>query len=94
MICGKTVLDLRAGATPHRFSGNQVVFERLDYYLLEKGRVFAAFPRMFRELPNIDAILLNPFHEPIPGNAAAQYAVASAWPAVPPIPTSIASAST
>jgi hypothetical protein len=33
---------------------------------------------MFRELPNIDAILLNPTKEPVPENAAAQYAVASA----------------
>ena len=33
---------------------------------------------MFRELPNIDAILLNPLQEPVPENAAAQYAVASA----------------
>ena len=33
---------------------------------------------MSRELPNIDAILLNPLQEPVPENAAAQYAVASA----------------
>ena len=39
---------------------------------------FSAFLRMFRELPNIDAILLNPTQEPAPENAAAQYAVASA----------------
>lgn len=39
---------------------------------------FSAFLRMFRELPNIDAILLNPLGEPVPENAAAQYAVASA----------------
>ena len=39
---------------------------------------FSAFLRMFRELPNIDAILLNPLTEPVPENAAAQYAVASA----------------
>ena len=39
---------------------------------------FSAFLRMFRELPNIDAILLNPAQEPVPANAAAQYAVASA----------------
>jgi hypothetical protein len=38
----------------------------------------SAFLRMFRELPNIDAILLNPLNEPVPENAAAQYAVASA----------------
>lgn len=38
----------------------------------------SAFLRMFRELPNIDAILLNPLNEPLPENAAAQYAVASA----------------
>ena len=30
---------------------------------------------MFRELPNIDAILLNPHAEAVPENAAAQYAV-------------------
>ena len=39
---------------------------------------FSGFLRMFRELPNIDAILLNPTQEPVPENAAAQYAVASA----------------
>ena len=39
---------------------------------------FSAFLRMFRELPNIDAILVNPHQEPVPENAAAQYAVASA----------------
>src|SRR6266481_3132637 len=39
---------------------------------------FSAFLKMFRELPNIDAILLNPRTEPVPPEAAAQYAVASA----------------
>ncbi len=39
---------------------------------------FSAFLKMFRELPNIDAILLNPRTEPVPAEAAAQYAVASA----------------
>lgn len=39
---------------------------------------FSGFLRMFRELPNIDAILLNPFGEPVPDAPAAQYAVASA----------------
>jgi hypothetical protein len=39
---------------------------------------FSAFLKTFRELPNIDAILLNPLKEPVPENAAAQYAVASA----------------
>ena len=39
---------------------------------------FSGFLRMFRELPNIDAILMNPLQEPVPENAAAQYAVASA----------------
>jgi hypothetical protein len=38
---------------------------------------FSAFLRIFRELPNIDAILLNPLKEPVPENAAAQYAVAT-----------------
>jgi len=38
----------------------------------------SGFLRMYRELPNIDAILLNPLQEPVPENAAAQYAVASA----------------
>ena len=33
---------------------------------------FSAFLRMFRELPNIDAILLNPLKEPVPENAAAR----------------------
>ena len=31
---------------------------------------FSGFLRMFRELPNIDAILLNPAAEPVPENAA------------------------
>ena len=39
---------------------------------------FSAFLKTFRELPNIDAILMNPLKEPVPENAAAQYAVASA----------------
>ncbi len=39
---------------------------------------FSAFLRMYRELPNIDAVLLNPLQEPVPEIAAAQYAVASA----------------
>ena len=39
---------------------------------------FSAFLRTFRGLPNIDAILLNPLQEPVPENAASQYAVASA----------------
>jgi hypothetical protein len=39
---------------------------------------FSGFLRMSRELPNIDAILMNPRTEPVPENAAAQYAVASA----------------
>lgn len=39
---------------------------------------FAAFLQIFRSLPNIDAILMNPRTEPVPVDAAAQYAVASA----------------
>jgi hypothetical protein len=39
---------------------------------------FSGFLRMFRELPNIDATLLNPIGEPVPDAPAAQYAVASA----------------
>lgn len=39
---------------------------------------FSAFLKMFRELPNIDAILLNPHREPVPEEPGAQYAVASA----------------
>lgn len=39
---------------------------------------FSGFLKMFRELPNIDAILLNPGGEPVPESPAAQYAVASA----------------
>jgi hypothetical protein len=39
---------------------------------------FSGFLRMFRDLPNIDAILLNPRREPVPESPAAQYAVASA----------------
>ncbi len=39
---------------------------------------FSAFLATFRELPNIDAILLSPLTEPVPEGAAAQYAVAAA----------------
>ncbi len=39
---------------------------------------FTAFLQTFRNLPNIDSILLNPDQEPVPDNAAAQFAVASA----------------
>lgn len=39
---------------------------------------FSGFLRTFRELPNIDAILLNPHREPVPTSPAAQYAVATA----------------
>jgi hypothetical protein len=39
---------------------------------------FSAFLQTFRNLPNIDAILLNPQKEAVPDNAAAQYAVATA----------------
>jgi hypothetical protein len=39
---------------------------------------FSAFLRVFRELPSIEAILLNPPQGPVPEDAAAQYAVASA----------------
>lgn len=39
---------------------------------------FSGFLRMFRELPDIDSILMNPRQAPVPEIAAAQYAVASA----------------
>jgi hypothetical protein len=39
---------------------------------------FTGFLRMFRELPDVDAILMNPHLAPVPEIAAAQYAVASA----------------
>lgn len=39
---------------------------------------FSAFLATFRNLPNIDAILMNPQCEPVPENAAAQFAVAAA----------------
>jgi MoxR-like ATPase len=39
---------------------------------------FAAFLDNFRSLPHIDAILINPEREPVPSDAAAQFAVASA----------------
>lgn len=38
----------------------------------------SGFLKIFRDLPNIDAILLNPQREPVPESPAAQYAVASA----------------
>jgi hypothetical protein len=39
---------------------------------------FTAFLTTFRNLPNIDAILMNPEQELLPSDAAAQFAVASA----------------
>jgi hypothetical protein len=39
---------------------------------------FSGFLQMFRQLPNIDAILLSPATEPVPESPAAQYAVATA----------------
>ena len=39
---------------------------------------FSGFLRLFRDLPSIDAILLNPAAEAVPESPAAQYAVASA----------------
>jgi hypothetical protein len=39
---------------------------------------FSAFLATFRNLPNIDAILMNPQREPVPANADAQFAVAAA----------------
>jgi len=39
---------------------------------------FSGFLRMYRDLPNIDAILLNPQREPVPENPAALYAIALA----------------
>jgi len=39
---------------------------------------FTAFLATFRNLPNIDAILMNPDKEPVPTDACAQYAVAGA----------------
>jgi len=39
---------------------------------------FSGFLRMFRDLPPIDAILLNPAGEPVPGDPGAQYAIATA----------------
>ncbi len=38
----------------------------------------AIWPEVIAFIPNIDAILLNPNQKPVPENAAAQYAVASA----------------
>jgi hypothetical protein len=39
---------------------------------------FSGFLRMYRDLPNIDAILMNPHREPVPESPAALYAIASA----------------
>ena len=39
---------------------------------------FSGFLKTYRQLPNIDAILLNPQKEPVPTDPSAQYAVASA----------------
>lgn len=42
------------------------------------GGTTSAFLHMFRDLPSIDGILLNPMGEPVPESPAAQYAIASA----------------
>lgn len=39
---------------------------------------FTGFLRMFRELPDVDAILMNPHRSPVPAEPSAQFAVASA----------------
>ncbi len=39
---------------------------------------FVGFLRVFEQLPSIDAILLNPTHEPVPTNPSAQWAVTTA----------------
>jgi hypothetical protein len=39
---------------------------------------FSGFLKTFRQLPNIDAILMNPRQEPVPTDPSAQYAVAAA----------------
>lgn len=39
---------------------------------------FTGFLRMFRELPDVDTILMNPRRAPVPEDTSAQYAVASA----------------
>jgi len=39
---------------------------------------FSGFLKMFRELPSIDAILMNPLKERVPENVAAQFAISSA----------------
>lgn len=39
---------------------------------------YSAFLRLFRELPNIDAIILNPGTAPVPDQPAAKFAVAAA----------------
>jgi MoxR-like ATPase len=39
---------------------------------------FSGFLRILRELPDVDTILLNPQRAPVPEDASAQYAVASA----------------
>jgi len=47
---------------------------------------FSGFLRMFRELPNIDAILMNPRTEPVPENARPNTRSLRLWPIVHQIP--------
>lgn len=42
------------------------------------GTEFAAFLRVWRDLPNPDAVLMNPQGAPVPDNSAARYAIAGA----------------
>ena len=44
----------------------------------EAGIEFCAFIKLYRSLPSIDAILLNPASAPVPTDVATRYAVASA----------------
>ena len=76
---------IQAGLRPEVIAFLRFRPELLNAFELFAGAVgsgaateFSGFLQMFRELPNIDAILLNPTAEPVPENAAAQYAVASA----------------
>lgn len=61
-------------------ASNQAIEHELIAGAVEMGSAteFTGFLRIFRELPNVDAILMNPHQAPVPTEPSAQFAVASA----------------
>jgi len=81
--------DKNAFPAPRTWSFVSRILHRQPKQTLEHGLIagtvgegaaieFLAFLKTFRELPNIDAILMSPDKEPVPADAGAQHAVAGA----------------